>query len=362
LGTCQYCRSRHRFVTDAGDLQHLFTRFTDIYAPVNAGVNVPNDADVFDYGQSLAELIQEQWDVFSDKLIRRDKQSDLLDDIFTAGLHNEEILDAPDVNDLWTDHDWLHTSLLEQWYELSDELKHPEQHEDVAPGLEPTEDDIAAAMDPLGWFEDDVERAATTLPTGTAIFRARFRYREVDDRYDALAIDQMGAPPPDRVTSPGRANDVGVSYFYGAEDERTAVAEVRPHTGALVSVASGTIVRDIRVLNLPKGMYLSTPFEIQDGYLRSLLESCDLFNRLNREFSRPLRHTDDIIDYRPTQYFATWAREHRYDGIRYTSAMTKDGINLVLFDPAVVRLVDVLLVRVEKVEVTFAAYAGEEDD
>ena len=40
---------------------------------------------------------------------------------------------------------------------------------------------------------------------------------------------------------------------------------------------------------------------------------------------RPLRHTDDVIDYRPTQFFATWAREHSYDGIRYTSAMTKNG-------------------------------------
>lgn len=228
LGTCQYCRSRRKFVIKAGDLQPLFTRFTEIYAPVNAGINVPNDVDVLDYGQSLADLIQEQWDLFSEKLMRRDEQSDLLNDIFTSGLHNEEILDAPDVNDLWTDHDWLHTSLLERWYELSDGLKHPEQHEDVAPGLEPTEDAIAAAMDPLEWFEDDVERVITALPTGTPIFRARLRYREVHYRYDALPLDQMGAPPPDRVTKPERANDVGVSYFYGAEDERTAVAESNP--------------------------------------------------------------------------------------------------------------------------------------
>lgn len=127
-------------------------------------------------------------------------------------------------------------------------------------------------------------------------------------------------------------------------------------------MSSGTIIRNIRVLDLPKGMYLSTPFECGEGYLRSIMESCELFNRLDREFSRPLRHSDDVIDYRPTQFFATWAREHRYDGIRYTSAMTNDGINLVLFDPAVVRLAAVRLVRVETVDVTFADYTGEDDD
>jgi hypothetical protein len=361
LGTCQYCQSRRRFVIEATELEPLFARFTEIYAPVNAGVNVPNDADVLDYGQPLADLIQEQWDVFSERLVRRDEPSHLLNDIFISDLHDEDILDAPDVNDLWTDHNWLHTSLLDRWHEMTDELKHPEQHQEIAPGLEPTEDDIAAAVDSFWWFEEDIKRAATAIPTGTPIFRAMFKYRQADYRYDPVAIDQMGAPPPNLVTNPGRANEAGVSYFYGAEDERTAVGEVRPHTGSLVSVASGTIVRDIRVLNLPKGMYLSTPFEIQEGYLRSLLESCELFNRLDREYSRPLRHTDDVIDYRPTQYFATWAREHRYDGIRYTSAMTKDGVNLVLFDPTVVRLAAVRLVRVETVDVTFADYIGEDD-
>jgi hypothetical protein len=41
--------------------------------------------------------------------------------------------------------------------------------------------------------------------------------------------------------------------------------------------------------------------------------------------------------------------------------MTKGGVNLVLFDPTVVRLAAVRLVRVEAVDVTFADYIGEDD-
>jgi len=61
------------------------------------------------------------------------------------------------------------------------------------------------------------------------------------------------------VKVPGRANPVGVSYFYGAEDEGTAVAEKRPHRGALVSLAEGVTLHDLRLIDLAAGMALASP-------------------------------------------------------------------------------------------------------
>lgn len=360
-GSCQYCLAHRKYAIEAGELELLFARFTTVYSPLNPGVNAPPDVDVLRVGDRLATLIQEQWGIFSERLEISDKQHDLLQEIFTANCMEEEILDAPDVNDLWTDSDWLHTSLLDRWYELADELKHPEQDQPVAPGLMPTADDLAIATDPLVWFEDDIGRACVTLPTGSAIFRVRLGYREHEYRLVPIPIAEMGAPPPERVTVPERANPAGVSYFYGAEDEGTAVAEKRPHRGALVSLAHGETVRDLRLIDLAAGMGLASPFVCPGEYLRSLMGSCELFNHLNKEFAKPLRHTDDTHEYRPTQFFAEWVKDHGYDGLRYESAMSSGGRNVVFFDRGAVAMKSVRLVRTDEVKVSYSDYTGEDN-
>lgn len=35
LGTCQYCRKRRVYVIEAGELEPLFTRFTELYSEVS---------------------------------------------------------------------------------------------------------------------------------------------------------------------------------------------------------------------------------------------------------------------------------------------------------------------------------------
>jgi hypothetical protein len=77
------------------------------------------------------------------------------------------------------------------------------------------------------------------------------------------------------VTKPGHANPIGVSYFCGAEEERTAVAEVRPHQGALATIGEGETLHDLKLIDLTAGMAPASPFECSEGYLRSLVESCE---------------------------------------------------------------------------------------
>jgi RES domain-containing protein len=342
-------------------LEPFFSRFTDLYSPVDLGGNVPPDADVLEVGEQLATLIYEQWGIFSERLVERDRHHDLLNEVFTANCMEEEILDAPAVRDLWTDRDWLHTTLLDRWHELADELIRPGHHSPIAADLQLTEEDLATATDPLGWFEEDVGRASVTLPVGTQIFRVRLGYREQDYRTAPIPAPEMGAPPPGSVTKPGRANPVGVSYFYGTEEERTAVAEVRPHRGALATIGEGETLRDLKLIDLSAGMAVASPFDCSEGYLRSLVESCELFNHLNREFAKPLRHTDDTHEYLPTQFFAEWAKDHGYDGLRYESAMSQGGHNVVFFDTAAVAVKSVRLVRTDSVEVIYSDYNREDD-
>jgi hypothetical protein len=358
-GSCQYCRARSKYVIDASELEPLFIRFTSLYSPANPGINLPPDA--FGVGEPLATLIQDQWQIFSERLTALERHHDLLNEIFTANRRNEEILEAPEVRDLWTDRDWMHSTLLNRWEELAHELKYPEQHPPVATALQPTEHDLAYAIDSLKWFEEDVGRATKTLPAGSQVFRVRLDFQKRDYRIVPMPTAEMGAPPPERVTEPGRANRSGVSYFYGAEDENTAVAEKRPHRGMIITLAVGETVRDLRLIDLPAGMRLSSPFECGEEYLSSLLESCELFNHFDTEFAKPLRHSDHTHEYHPTQFFAEWAKEHGYDGLRYSSAMSEGGRNLVSFAVDSVEIRSSRLVRVDAVKVTYGDYTGEDD-
>ena len=92
------------------------------------------------------------------------------------------------------------------WSKGKSRLKHPEQHEPVAPGLVPTADDLATATDTLEWFEEDIDRACVTLPANSRIFRVRLGYREQDYRLVAIPLAEMCAPRTTSVKEPGRAN------------------------------------------------------------------------------------------------------------------------------------------------------------
>jgi RES domain len=69
-------------------------------------------------------------------------------------------------------------------------------------------------------------------------------------------MDRDGAPPADKANA-GRANAAGEVVLYVADEEKTAVSEVRP----AVSVTNLTLKRACRVLDLTKGLPELNPFE-----------------------------------------------------------------------------------------------------
>jgi RES domain-containing protein len=149
----------------------------------------------------------------------------------------------------------------------------------------------------------------------------------------------------------GRANPKGTAFLYCAEEEVTAIAEMRPARGQLVSVAVGETAEDLHILEFTEKAYLETPFAC--SHLPSLVQSYELFNRWGDDLAKPLRHTDEVQDYYPTQHLAHWIRAHHYDGIRYPSALAPNGHNLVLFDPGKVRFTECRLVEIKSVNVQY---------
>lgn len=191
-----------------------------------------------------------------------------------------------------------------------------------------------------------VERS---LSEGQEAFRARRDYKEADPvpsftippsegEPQPLPAEEMTAPAPEKtLPGGGRINPPGISFLYLAFDSDTAVAEVRPPKGDLVTVARFQTVRDLRVADLTRIEPLDTPFGHED--LVREVEKRLLLRQLDREFAEPVNPDKGAIDYVPTQYAGEVIREAGFDGIVYKSALGKAN-NLVLFDPATAKVVE----------------------
>jgi len=104
-------------------------------------------------------------------------------------------------------------------------------------------------------------------------------------------------------------------------------------------------------LDLVEGIPPLHPFT--DETLAWSVEFSDLLQSFSEALSTPLARSDDISDYLPSQKLSEYAERLHYDGVRYPSAMADDGVNVVLFDPSTVDILDSRLVEVTFVKVGY---------
>lgn len=164
-------------------------------------------------------------------------------------------------------------------------------------------------------------------------YRARIgfhrKYRSVvgfwgmDYAYEPYSKSAVGAPPP-HVASEGRLNRHRTSMLYLATDELTAISEVRPHPGHILSVGEFRPVRSIVVANLASPRLENFA---KDRLLDLLHMAISLGVFANLPVTPETRHW-----YMATQLIGDAARVAGFDGIMFRSTVS-NGINLVVFDP-----------------------------
>jgi RES domain-containing protein len=295
------------------------------------GINIPMFAEPFDYGESLIQSVQEHWQVFNDNLMG----SDALDNLV-----NEIIASLPG------DYSWLShahelcvrrediTTMAEEWEDFAYEVK----------------TDAWKEVEPFHLPQEILQRTEALILAGTTLFRARVGYKSVGRNKQPFSGDDIGAPPVERC-SPGRSNEQFRRVLYCAEQEATAVAETRPVRGLILSVGNIRARRDLRILDFNKQTDEINPFTTAG--IGHEVEITELISLLGEQFGKPLDRNDKPIEYLPTQKLAAWIRKHRFDGIRYPSAMRIGGTNLVIFDLCSVEILDSRLVKVTTTEVFY---------
>ena len=143
-------------------------------------------------------------------------------------------------------------------------------------------------------------------------------------------------PRPD-AASDGRANPEGIPRLYMAFDRHTAIAEVRPWIGSLVSVAIMKTVRDLRIVDC-RGADDREMIFLEEQPPAAEREAA-VWSHVARAFREPVLRGDDRAGYAPTQIIAELFENEGFDGIVYGSGFGDDATNVVLFDTAAAEIV-----------------------
>ena len=171
------------------------------------------------------------------------------------------------------------------------------------------------------------------LSAGTSLHRVR----ETRTGEALTTFDTLG-PPPEESASAGRMNPAGISYFYLANERKTAIGEVlnRPPCKAAIakfSTKHGLLVLDLTELPSLPSMLDLDKYEIRQSVL--FLE--EFVKAITLPVSRDGR---EHIDYVPSQVVSEFFTQvfrtkegHKIDGMIYPSAVVPDGKNVVLFPP-----------------------------
>ena len=152
--------------------------------------------------------------------------------------------------------------------------------------------------------------------------------------YDASDSD---APPSWLAGNVGRANPPFISYLYSATGSATAIAEIQPMIGEVISVATIKTKRKLKLFSfdfhesMRNNKLYKKPikeFEALTGKPYWMFKV--FFDTLSELFSRP--SLGNPSNYFVTQYLSEYIKSRGYDGLKFKSSLKKGGFNVVLFD------------------------------
>lgn len=199
-----------------------------------------------------------------------------------------------------------------------------------------------------------------TLTEGCTYYRAQ---HGVIIEEDEIGVQKLGyysdrMKPQRTRAKEGRANSAGIPVLYLATTELTAISEIRPWIGSEVSVAQFKISRDLKAVDLSVGHRKSwifrhkSPPHLGDEEIYRELKEKDVWNDVDRAFSRPISVSDETADYAPTQILAEFFREHGFDALMYRSQFG-EGLNIAIFDINDAEYISAVPYQVTDLEVEF---------
>jgi hypothetical protein len=198
-------------------------------------------------------------------------------------------------------------------------------------------------------------------------FRARLgcEYEKVIETDDGITVtyDQErpyggdGMKPIPNWQGEGRASPRGIPSLYLATTRDTALAEIRPWIGAIVSVAQLQLERDLTVIDCSKHHAADSFIEMFDDLTKTKEDG--IWMAIDRAFATPVSKEDESKDYIPTQIIAELFKSEGYDGIVYKSLLSEDGFNFALFNLNDAKVIYRAMYKLDTIRFCFKQTGGE---
>lgn len=209
---------------------------------------------------------------------------------------------------------------------------------------------------------DSAEGRSKTLPTGFPLWRAQIGTDFADREYPGETVIVVAEPVPysekrmkplDDSAREGRANPKGIPCLYLATDKKTAMSEVRPWLGAMISLGHFRTNRDLKVVDLSIGH----DFQLTPDHLFGNLPEEELIKgiwaQVDKAFSTPVTDDPSTAEYVPTQVIAEEFHRAGYEGLVFRSSLS-DGFNVVLFDLQAASMAHCCLQKLAKIDFEFS--------
>ncbi|MBI4969353.1 MAG: RES family NAD+ phosphorylase [Rhodospirillales bacterium] len=210
-------------------------------------------------------------------------------------------------------------------------------------------------------FLDEVratcEKRIKSLPPNKQLWRAQIGHswwfdKELDDSRPCPYDAERMKPPPDKARE-GRANPKGIPVLYLANKRETAVSEVRPWIGSIVSLAQFTTEKELRLVVCTEGLD-EFPIYFEEPAPEEIEKA--IWAEISKAFAEPVSPSDEVAEYAATQILAETFKKSGADGIVYKSNFGDEGHNIVLFDVNAVNQLSCSLVDIKKIAINISDY------
>ncbi|MDN5111032.1 RES family NAD+ phosphorylase [Aliarcobacter butzleri] len=182
-----------------------------------------------------------------------------------------------------------------------------------------------------------VDYLSNNINIDSIYYRARIGYEEkiknknssnyldksTDFIYKPYQYEEIAAVPI-KNSQEGRLNKKGESFLYLATNIETAISEVRPDSGHIVSVAEFRLIDNIKVVDFDKAF-------IELSKNEKTLKEFVFLSHIEQILSHPVTKDEKHL-YFISQFFSNIFRKIGFDGVLFSSSISK-GQNLVVFNP-----------------------------
>jgi len=303
---CDFCDAKNVYTIKSSDLEVYFRPVVEVYEPVD---NIMGNEELKEYtGSYIWEILDEDWEVFSDDLRSGSKLETLFKSIMQWDLH-EGIVNY-DSYFMWPGDYFGDADDIEGgWDELKKEIIFRNRY-------------FPEGIPDIEYIKDVFRYITVDVDIGKSYFRSR---RDPKNEFDCT---KMGKPAVEK-TLGGRANPRGIPYLYLATDRETAISEIRPSVGELVAVAEFRAIAKAKVISLIPPL-ISSPFVLGDE-VEMWLRYIKLLIAVGDELSRPILEGADSLEYIPTQYICEYFKKLGYAGVIFGSSRGA-GSNITIFE------------------------------